>query len=167
LAVASRVPEAIRSVTRRRQPDGVDRARGDGWSAAIQHPSSPWLPSDCTDYDYVLGGLVSLFIVGLANAELPTPGFRFERLVRWLAATTFGLYLLHFPLLNFFAAVIPGPPDRAIHRLLVFVLALGTAFAVAWPAEPRKTALKRWFRAVLDNVLGRRPPPALERQRLS
>ena len=138
-----------------------------GGQRLFHHPSSPWLPSDCTGYDYVLGGLVSLFIVGLANAELPMPGLRLERLVRWLAAITFGLYLLHFPLLNFFAAVIPGPPDRAIHRILVFVLALGTAFAVAWLAEPRKTALKRWFRAVLDNVLGRRPPPALERQRLS
>jgi peptidoglycan/LPS O-acetylase OafA/YrhL len=95
------------------------------------------------------------------------PSLRFERLVRSLAATTFGLYLLHFPLLSFFAAVIPGLPDGAIHRILVFVLALGTALAVAWFAEPRKTALKRWFHAVLANVLGRRSPSGLERQRLS
>ncbi len=138
-----------------------------GGQQLFHHPNSPWLPSDCTGYDYLTGGLVALFIVGLANTEPPMPGLRFERLVRSLAATTFGLYLLHFPLLNFFAAIIPGPPDGAVRRILVFVLALGTALAVAWFAEPRKTALKRWFQAVLDNVLGRRPSSGLERQGLS
>jgi peptidoglycan/LPS O-acetylase OafA/YrhL len=118
-------------------------------------------------YDYLIGTLVALFIVGLANTDLLMPSLRVERLVRSLAATTFGLYLLHFPLLNFFAAVIPGPPDGAIRRILVFVLALGTALAVARFAEPRKTVLKRWFRAVLENVLGRRSASGLERQRLS
>jgi len=138
-----------------------------GGQQLFQHPNSPWLPSNCTGYDYLIGSLVALFIVGLANTELPMPGLRFERLVRSLAATTFGLYLLHFPLLNFFAAIIPGPPDGAIRRILIFVLALGIALAVAWFAEPRKTELKRWFHTVLDNVLGRRPASGLERQPLS
>jgi peptidoglycan/LPS O-acetylase OafA/YrhL len=138
-----------------------------GGQQLFQHPNSPWLPSDCVGYDYLIGSLVALLIVGLANTELPMPSLRFERFVRSLAATTFGLYLLHFPLLHFFAAIIPGPPDGAIRRILVFVLALGTALAVARFVEPRKTALKRWFHAVLDNVLGRRPSSALERQGLS
>jgi peptidoglycan/LPS O-acetylase OafA/YrhL len=138
-----------------------------GGQELLQHPNSPWLPSDCIGYDYVIGGLVALLIVGLANAELPMPGLRFERLVRSLAATTFGLYLLHFPLLNFFAAVIPGAPDEAIRRILIFVFALGTALAVAWFVEPRKTTLKRWLRILLNHVLGRRPPAVLEDRRLS
>jgi peptidoglycan/LPS O-acetylase OafA/YrhL len=138
-----------------------------GGQQLFQHPSSPWLPSDCSGYDYLIGSLVALLIVGLANTELPMPDLRFERMVRSLAATTFGLYLLHFPLLNFFAAIIPGPPDGAIRRILIFVLALGIALAVAWFAEPRKTALKRWFHTVLDNLLGRRPASGLDRQPLS
>jgi peptidoglycan/LPS O-acetylase OafA/YrhL len=138
-----------------------------GGQQLFQHANSPWLPSDCTGYDYLLGGLVTLLIVGLANTELPMPGLRFERLVRSLAATTFGLYLLHFPLLNFFAAIIPGAPDQAIRRILIFVFALGTALAVAWFVEPRKTALKRWLRTGLDNVLGRRPTSGLDRQPLT
>jgi len=138
-----------------------------GGQELFQHPTSRWLPSDCTAYDYVIGGLVALLIAGLANAELPMPGFRLERLVRSLAATTFGLYLLHFPLLNFFAAVIPGSPDGAVRRILIFVLALGAAVAVAWFVEPTKTPLKRWFHTVLDNVLGKRLPSRFERERLS
>src|SRR5262249_5902415 len=102
-----------------------------------------------------------------ANIELPVPGSRIACVVRSLAATTFGLYLLHFPLLNFFAAVIPGSSDAAIRRLSVFVLALGAALAVAWFAEPRKMALKRWLRSLLHGSLGRAPSAGLERQRLS
>ena len=138
-----------------------------GGQQLFWHQKSPWLPSDCTGYDYLIGSLVALFIVGLANTELPMPSLRFERLVRSLAATTFGLYLLHFPLLNFFAAIIPGAPDEAIRRILIFVFALGSALAVAWFVEPRKTALKRWLRIGLDNVLGRRPTSGLDRQPLA
>jgi peptidoglycan/LPS O-acetylase OafA/YrhL len=138
-----------------------------GGQQLFQHTNSPWLPSDSTGYDYLLGGLVALLIVGLANTELPMPGLRFERLVRSLAGTTFGLYLLHFPLLNFFAAIIPGAPDEAIRRILIFVFALGTALAIAWFIEPRKMALKRWLRFGLDNVLRRRSTSGLDRQPLA
>jgi peptidoglycan/LPS O-acetylase OafA/YrhL len=138
-----------------------------GGQLLFQHAKSPWLPSDCTGYDYVIGGLVALLIVGLANIELPMPGLTLQRLIRSLAATTFGLYLLHFPLLNFFAAVIPGAPDGGIRRTLIFVLALGTALAVAWFIEPHKTALKRWLRIGLDNVLRRRSTSGLDRQPLA
>src|SRR5438552_16427620 len=75
--------------------------------------SSGWLPPDFSTYDFVLGALVALFIVGLANVQLPMPGYRFERLVRGLAGMSFGLYLLHYPLLNFFGTVVPGSPDGA------------------------------------------------------
>lgn len=123
-----------------------------------------WLPPSYSAYDYIVGVLVALLIVGLANTRLPMPGFRLERAVRWLAGTSFGLYLLHFPLLNFFGAVIPGPVDGAMHRVLVFVLALGGALALARLTEPRKRALKQGLRSALHAVLGNRP--ALERQRL-
>jgi peptidoglycan/LPS O-acetylase OafA/YrhL len=138
-----------------------------GGQQLFRHTNSAWLPSDSTGYDYLLGGLIALLIVGLANTKLPMPGLRFERLVRSLAGTTFGLYLLHFPLLNFFAAIIPGTPDEAIRRILIFVFALGTALAVAWFIEPRKTVLKHWLRIGLDNVLRGRSTSGLDRQPLA
>ena len=91
------------------------------------------------------------------------PGRRFERLVRGLAGTSFGLYLLHYPLLNFFAVVVPGPPDGVRHRVLVFGLALGAALGLASLIEPRKATLKGQLRSVLRLLLGKPPPPAVAR----
>jgi peptidoglycan/LPS O-acetylase OafA/YrhL len=138
-----------------------------GGQQLFWHPNIRWVPPDYSGYDYVLGALVALLILGLANAKLPMPGFRFERVVRWLAGTTFGLYLFHYPLLNFFGTVIPGQPDEAIHRVLVFVLALGGALTLARLTEQRKGALKRVLRCGLHAVVGKPPPPALERQKVS
>jgi peptidoglycan/LPS O-acetylase OafA/YrhL len=94
------------------------------------------------------------------------PGAAVQRLVRFLAGTTFGLYLLHLPLLNFFATVIPGPPDRATFRILVFVLTLGVAIAISHVIEQQKGPLKRALRSGLDLVRRKRLQPALERQGL-
>lgn len=94
------------------------------------------------------------------------PGSFVERPIRFLAGTTFGLYLLHFPLLLFFGTVIPGPADRTSHRVLVFGLTLGVAIALSHVIEQQKRPLKRALRSGLDQVLKRRLRPALERQGL-
>lgn len=125
------------------------------------HPRTRWLPPEFSAHDYVLGAIVALFIVGLSNAKLPMPAPRLERMIHALAGTTFGLYLLHFPLLNFFGTVVPGPPDGGLHRVLVFGLALGGGLGLASLIEPRKAAMKRRLYA----VLGRRPKPALAPRR--
>src|SRR5215469_16295328 len=93
-----------------------------GGQQLFQLAHSPWLPGDLSAYDYIVGAIVALFIVGLANTTLPVPGAAAQRQIRFLAGTTFGLYLLHFPFLNFFATIIPGPPERLMHGLLVFGL---------------------------------------------
>ena len=80
------------------------------------------MPPGYSGYDYLIGALTALFVAGLANARLPLPGLRAQNAVRWLAGTSFGLYLLHYPLLTFWATVIPEPVDGTIHRVLVFVL---------------------------------------------
>jgi peptidoglycan/LPS O-acetylase OafA/YrhL len=138
-----------------------------GGERLFWHPSSGWLPPGFSAYDFVLGALVSLFIIGLANMPLRMPGRRLERLVRGLAGTSFGLYLLHYPLLNFFGTVVPGPPYGVLHRVLVFCLALGAALGLARLIEPRKAALKGQLRSALYLLLGKPPSPAVARQRLS
>jgi hypothetical protein len=70
-------------------------------------------------------------------------------------------------LLNFFGTVIPGPADGAIHRVLLFVLALGAALALARLTEQQKGALKRRLRRGFDAVFTKRSPPVLDRQEVS
>ena len=137
-----------------------------GGQNLFQIVSSFWLPGNFSAYAYIVGALVALFIVGLANAPLPMPGSFVERPIRFLAGTTFGLYLLHFPLLLFFGTVIPGPADRTSHRVLVFGLTLGVAIALSHVIEQQKRPLKRALRSGLDLVRRRRLRPALERQGL-
>jgi peptidoglycan/LPS O-acetylase OafA/YrhL len=139
-----------------------------GGQGLFQHTVSPWLPNggDFGAYDYIVGVLVAFFIVGLANAPLPMPGAAVQRLIRFLAGTTFGLYLLHLPLLLFFGTVIPGPADSTPHRILVFALTLGVAIAFSHAIEQQKGALKRALRSGLYLVRRRRLQPALERQGL-
>jgi peptidoglycan/LPS O-acetylase OafA/YrhL len=132
-----------------------------GGQQLFQDAQLPWLPGSYSAYDYIVGALVALFIMGLANAPLPIPGTLVERLIRLLAGTTFGLYLLHFPLLNFFGTVIPGPPDSAMHRLLVFGLTLGAAIALAHVIERQKGAVKRALRSGLYIMRRKRPGSVL------
>jgi peptidoglycan/LPS O-acetylase OafA/YrhL len=135
-----------------------------GGQHCFWHPKTPWVPPGYSGYDYILGALVALLITGLANAPPRVPGVGLERIIRWLAGTSFGLYLLHYPLLNFFGTLVPGPVDGAAHRVLVFGLALSAALALARLTEHRKGALKRALRAALNAM--KRPRPVLERQGL-
>jgi peptidoglycan/LPS O-acetylase OafA/YrhL len=139
-----------------------------GGQRLFWHPSSRWLPPSSSAYDYIIGAVVALFIVGLANVRLPMPGRRFQQVVRGLAGTSFGLYLLHYPFLNFFGTLVPGPPEDNLHRVLVFALALSGALGLASLIEPRKAGLKSQLRSALHLILGKPPPtPAAARQRLS
>jgi peptidoglycan/LPS O-acetylase OafA/YrhL len=138
-----------------------------GGQRLFWQPGSRWLPPGYSGYDYLIGALAALALMGIVNARLPLPGIGVQRAVRWLAGVTFGLYLLHYPLLTFWATVIPGPPDGAVHRVLVFVLSLGAAIALGRLIEQRKGALKRTLRIGFDAVLGRPTAPVLDGRKIS
>jgi peptidoglycan/LPS O-acetylase OafA/YrhL len=124
-----------------------------GGQRLFWHAGSLWLPPQFSAYDYILGAIVALLIIGLANTRSPMPSPWLQRIVHSVAGTTFGLYLLHYPLLNFFATVTPGPPNGAAHRVLVFALALAGGFGLAHLIEPGKVVLKRRLYAVLGRYI--------------
>jgi peptidoglycan/LPS O-acetylase OafA/YrhL len=137
-----------------------------GGSLLFEHMNMPWLLSSCSPYDYIVGALVAFFIVGLANASLPMPGATVERLVRYLAGATFGLYLLHNPLLIFLGTVIPGAADRPVRRILLFGLTLGGSILIAHLIERQKGAFRRALHFGLDTLRERPLRPVLQRERL-
>jgi peptidoglycan/LPS O-acetylase OafA/YrhL len=123
-----------------------------GGQQLFHQATTPWLPFSYSAYDYIIGGLVAVFIAALAKMALPLPGERLQRLIRWLAGTSFGLYLFHYPLLNFFGTVVPGSVAGAMHGTLVFGLTLGGALALARLTEPRKGELKQALRSAFSAV---------------
>ena len=118
--------------------------------------STPWLTDQYSAYDYIVGVLVAVFILGLSRSRLPEPSRRIGVVIRWLAGASFGLYLLHYPFLRFFSDVLPWSHDNWTYRIVLFALSLSASIALARIFEQTKdayrTALHRslyYFRARL------------------
>jgi peptidoglycan/LPS O-acetylase OafA/YrhL len=121
-----------------------------GGQQLFDEAATPWLPFSFSAYDYVVGALVAVFITALTNIPLRQPGDREQRLIRWLAGTSFGLYLYHYPLLNFFGTVVPGSAAGTMHGMLVFGLTLGVALPLARLTEQWKNPMKRMLHSRFD-----------------
>ena len=105
-----------------------------GWSAL-------WLD------DYVLGILVAVAFVSLASlsdiaAKVLTP---VQRPVRWLAGATFTVYLMHYPLMQLLAALVPGSPRDPIRAAEMFLAMMALMLLLAEFTEKRKSI---WARAI-------------------
>ena len=101
--------------------------------------------------DYLLAALVFCNFAGvrgIADSLAPLL-LRIERPVRWLAGYTFTLYLLHQPLLLFWAAVIRGRPETPLYWIEITVLTALSVVAVGHVTESRRHALRQVIEAQL------------------
>jgi peptidoglycan/LPS O-acetylase OafA/YrhL len=107
---------------------------------------------------YVIGTLVACNFVG-AHAVLKdcrrAPGW-LERPIRAGAGATFSLYLYHYPLLQFAAALQVCAMGAVRSSLLVIAPALVVAFALAQATEHRKQVARALLETLLPRRLGRR-----------
>lgn len=111
---------------------------------------------------YAIGALVAIHFVGAhALAHRLRGGFGgLERPIRWLAGSTFTIYLLHYPLLRLIGAAIPYDRNSAAAVFLVFAATLAICVAVGSAVEPRKA----WLRARLERLFQRRTAEPLAPQ---
>lgn len=96
---------------------------------------------------YIIGFLIALHILGvysILSAER-APILMLERPIRYVASYTFALYLFHYPLLQFFAAVAAATDHKEAGALLVIVATTLSVWALASLTEPRKSDIKRWL----------------------
>ena len=118
--------------------------------------------------DWIPGGrgphnnLWMMLTAGLATssliflAELTKPYWRSvalasEGVIRWLAGSTFSIYMFHFPTLILVQAVTRYPRSDSLVKLAVFAGVLGFCVAVSFVTERRKA----WWNRPVRWVIGR------------
>ena len=68
-----------------------------------------------------------------------------ERPIRFLAGYTFSLYLFHYPLLHFFAAIVPFDHSTLLAITMILGGTLGTVLILGTFAERSKRPLRKMF----------------------
>lgn len=98
-------------------------------------------------FSYVAGVLVTANFIGFSalSKHLALEKIPLERTIRYLASYTFTLYLLHQPLLNFFAAVLHHNPHSALDQTLLFLATLVAVLVIGNFTEHRKAVWRNLF----------------------
>ena len=105
--------------------------------------------SDTFLWSAVLGVLTSVHILGMAAllaARQPNKEPTFEPLLRWLAGGSFALYLVHFPVMHFVGALLPGDVMTGWRQALLIIVPCLVAYLFAEASERRRPALRKWMR---------------------
>ncbi len=129
----------------------------------LEHALS-WIPGGLGPHDnftVLLGsGLVTASLIFLAELTRPAWGrlaLAVESPVRWLAGSTFSIYLFHFPLLVMIQAVTRYPRGDALLKTAVFAVVLGCCIALSLVTERRKT----WWNGPVRRLVGLFAAPPL------
>ena len=108
--------------------------------------------------DYLLALIVFLNFVGVRRVifRVEAAVHLIERPVRLLAAYTFSIYILHQPLIYFFAALIDLPPTGYGRYAAVMACVAVTVAVIGSVTEGRRFALRRAILAAFDRIAARR-----------
>lgn len=104
--------------------------------------------------DYLLALIVACHFVGVRALAPPLQGL--APLVRPLAAYTFSIYLLHQPLIQFFAALFNGDPDHPGFFALTMLATGAAIFAIGKVTEQQR---HHWRRAIHARLAPPTPQP--------
>jgi peptidoglycan/LPS O-acetylase OafA/YrhL len=108
--------------------------------------------------DYPLALIIAANFVGFRGVahHFAAPLIACERPIRWMASFTFSLYLLHQPLLQFFAALINGNPGNLLFYAEVMAATLASVVALGMMTEHKRGYLRDVIRARLVWLTGTR-----------
>ena len=163
-----RVPDDLKGIKMRTpgNPDRIKMFNLWGANAApldLTEVFSAWLKAAIGPYwhrqltfskwflsDYLLAGIVFLNFVGMRRVifRFNEALYRVEKPVRMLAGFTLSIYLLHQPLIYFYAALIDLPPAGYLRYTAVMVCVVATIFAIGSVTERKRFALRRWLLAL-------------------
>ena len=103
-----------------------------------------------------LFGILLMLMIGFfdgtfRDAQVPAC---LDKIVRWAADHTFSLYLYHFPLLFFIAAVVPFNRHDVAAASGLIVLTLAVVLALSLITESKRKDWRRLFGAIWDRCAG-------------
>jgi peptidoglycan/LPS O-acetylase OafA/YrhL len=118
---------------------------------------------------YATAVLFALHLVGISAVAGRLAPWLPERPIRYLAGFTFALYLFHFPLLHFFAAIAESTGTSAYKVFIVPAGTLGLVWLLGEFTEKRKATVRRWVTWIYEAVAqrGRWRAAALARRKRS
>lgn len=110
---------------------------------------------------YIIGILVAMHFTGAAViaprfAQILSAG---EKPIRYMASYTFALYLLHYPLLQFFTAIATRAEveRQSLHNAIVIFGSLAAVWALGAVTEKRKGDWRRLMQYIFDGFTGKQP----------
>jgi len=89
---------------------------------------------------YLIALIIAANFIGFNSITDVFEGFfrRLEKLIRYLASFTFTIYLMHFPLMLFFVALIPGARQNAADQVLLLFAVGISIFVIGLFTEHKK-----------------------------
>jgi peptidoglycan/LPS O-acetylase OafA/YrhL len=104
--------------------------------------------------DYPLALIIAANFVGFRAIcrHFSAPLLASEKVIRWLSGYTFSLYILHQPLLQFYAAVFRGDPAGKLFYTEVTVATLLSIGLIGALTEHKRHHLRRWVHRALSSM---------------
>ena len=101
--------------------------------------------------DYLIGLMVAMNFIGFSLISEKTQSFltRIEKPVKYLSNITFTLYLLHYPMLHFVAALIDNNPNSLKDQSILLFSTLLSVSIVSYIIENKKHKYKELFANIL------------------
>lgn len=123
-------------------PDRLLDLTGEWLGTEVLHDQLSWSRRFLASY--VIGACVAIHFVGAAALaqHLKRVPRVLERPIRHAAGFTFSLYLLHYPLLQFFSALVPAAGMESHRAAFVALGSLAVVYAVGSAIERRKEPLR-------------------------
>lgn len=120
--------------------DWLKTAIGSHWHRELTF--SKWFLSD-----YLLAGIVFLNFVGMRRVifRIKYAFYLVEKPVRVVASFTFSIYILHQPLIYFFAALIDLPPSGYQRYVAVMACVAVSIWLIGSLTEHKRFALRQWL----------------------
>jgi peptidoglycan/LPS O-acetylase OafA/YrhL len=105
--------------------------------------------------DYLLALVICANFIGFRGIahHFAAPLIACEHPIRWIASFTFSLYLLHQPLIQFFAALINGDPSGPLFYTAVMACTLAAVVAIGLVTEHKRSVLRDLIRRALVRLM--------------